>query len=78
MCATELRLLGEILTKIRDGWAPSGPFEVPNKASENDIEAESPGAESTSILTSDGGNGSEVDISDLYDIRDKDGSSGFV
>ena len=28
-CATDLKLRGEILAKIREGWRPAGAFELP-------------------------------------------------
>ena len=78
ICASELRLRCEILTETRGAWAPVGPFEIPNKTTGGALDAESSSAESTSIMTRHAENQSEVDISDLYDIRDKDGSAGFV
>ena len=54
-CATELRLRDEILTKIKEGFVPAGPFELAKKAGA-EIKAESSDATSTSVLsTSEGG-----------------------
>ena len=75
-CATELRLRGEILQRLRGGWTPAGPFEAPNSQETTRKGAESPEIESTSVL-SDTDN-SEVDIADLSDNIDVDGSKGFV
>ena len=75
-CATELRLRDEILQRIREGWAPAGPYEVPNTQASTQMDAESSEMESTSVLSET--DNSEVNIADLSDNIDFDGTNGFV
>ena len=74
-CATELRLRGEILQRVRNGWEPDGPFETPRTGVAADPDTSS--VSSTSAVTTDPGNLSEVDISDLG-VLGVDGSKGYV
>ena len=76
-CATELRLRDEILSKIKNGFKPSGPFEVVNKNAAN-ADAESSDASSTSVVSTDEGEFSEVDIADLSDVLGSQDTQKFV
>ena len=75
-CATELKIRDSILQKIREGWKPTGPLEVPN-THPNTQNAESPSADSTSVLSPEDEESAEIDISDL-NVYDVAGSRGYV
>ena len=63
--ATELRLRGEILAKVRKGREPPEPFEFPQNANtqpQSEVSETSP----TSLDTSGNDSLSQVDIPDLY------------
>ena len=77
-CATELRLMGEITPKIREGRKPAGPFGVPNSQLSTQPGAESSEIESATGLTADSDDKSDGDISDLSEVCDADGSKGFA
>ena len=76
-CVSELRLRDEILEKIRNGYKPVSPFEVPSQPIPGIFEAESYEIESTSIEPPGDESLSEEDIADLSHV-DFDGSKGFV
>ena len=76
ICATELRLRGEILNKIRGGWGPSQPFETPGPSKAEPEDAETSSASSTSETSPVI---SEENIADLSQcVIDFGGSKGYV
>ena len=74
-CATELRLRDEILQRVRNGLWPAGPFGIPPTAAT--VSPETVSGSATSVLATDAGNLSDVDISDLFGVLDVEGSEGY-
>ena len=65
------------MSKIKSGFEPAGPFELTNKKVTSTY-AESSGASSTSVVTSDEEDLSEVDIADLSDVLDSQDTQKFA
>ena len=64
VCATELRLRNEILTKVRSGWRPQDAFELENPKSDAVSDVDSDTSETSTCPEVHGSR--VVDISDLY------------
>lgn len=68
--------MGEILTKIRDGWHPANSSGIKNTNAGS--EAEKSAIAPTSVTPTDSWRRPGVKISGVEETFDNDGASGFV